>query len=30
LKRVKNLKDKYENSSAETEAFDKFNDYLKS
>lgn len=30
LKRVKNLKDKYENQTAETEAFEKFNDYIKS
>ena len=30
LKRVKNLKDKYEGSAAETEVFEKFNDYLKS
>ena len=30
LKRVKNLKDKYETSAAETETFEKFNDYLKS
>jgi hypothetical protein len=30
LKRVKNLKDKYETSASETEAFEKFNDYLKS
>jgi hypothetical protein len=29
LKRVKNLKDKYETSASETEAFEKFNDYLK-
>ena len=29
LKRVKNLKDKYETSTAETETFEKFNDYLK-
>ena len=29
LKRVKNLKDKYETSASETETFEKFNDYLK-
>lgn len=30
LKRVKNLKDKYESSAADSEVFEKFNDYLKS
>ena len=30
LKRVKNLKDKYETAAAETETFEKFSDYLKS
>ena len=29
LKRVKNLKDKYENQASDTELFEKFSDYLK-